>query len=266
MKDSDLEDSMRLTPHETNTSFVYRRRSGLDVRMVTRLGRSRRFICLVQLHRHHCRLSLSLCVGGIPRCLVRGRVYRSWIALQTSYQCFDLNLLMHLPNMRFFIGILPAVTLLTQRSSASPLLNEWLQELHLVPRQGSGCTNVGAVYSESCWATLGLSDYILKWSPPKCVAGSQVPGMDGSACCEPDETWVRCFLRLARGDSTQTCDVINDQKCVDDGKLSAGLHPSIYHQVRYILKNIYDINNFFSTYWSGKYKENSGLSSVIFIS
>ncbi|KAG8530597.1 uncharacterized protein KY384_004635 [Bacidia gigantensis] len=73
--------------------------------------------------------------------------------------------------------------------------------------------------------------------------------MDGSGCCSSDEPWARCFLRLARGTNDQDCTVINNQKCGSDIELDPGLNETTNHQVRYIQKNIHEINNFFSNYF-----------------
>ena len=114
----------------------------------------------------------------------------------------------------------------------------------------TNCTDDSSTYSEKCWAELGLSEYTKKWInyTPTCEGN-----MMDSMCCEKHEPWAKCFLRLARGDARMDCTVLNDQNCVNTGDMSKTLDPSIYNHVRYVAKNIYDINNFISTYFDGLY-------------
>lgn len=83
---------------------------------------------------------------------------------------------------------------------------------------------------------------------PKCTTDT-ASGID---CCEPDEAWSTCFIRLARGLSGADCSSINAQKCTWDQEVSGELDPSIRAHVCYVLKNIFDINNFFTTYYNGE--------------
>ena len=157
-------------------------------------------------------------------------------------------------NHRFWVLVL--LTALLQGCKSLPHFDQSARTSKLVVRDVINCNRESAIYHNECWTALGLSDYILKWSPPRCTNDASNPDNDGTACCSPpshpDEAWARCFLRLGRGDSRKVCAVINDGVCFDDGKMSPTLDPSIYNQVRYILKNIYDIYNFFSTYYTGR--------------
>ena len=119
----------------------------------------------------------------------------------------------------------------------------------LAERQLVECNNPAADWDESCWGVLGLSDYLTRWIAvtPKCG-----PTDSTSGCCESDEAWAKGFIRISRGDATMDCSVLNDQHCVNDGTLSKTLDASIYDQVRYVQKNIYEINNFISAYYTGK--------------
>ena len=123
----------------------------------------------------------------------------------------------------------------------------------LEPRQWVNCEDEKANFDASCWDTLKLTDWLTGWNAytPICTDDRSDPRMDGSGCCRQDEGWARCFLRLARGTNDQDCTVINDQKCASDIEVDPSLPKDIMPQVRYIQKNIHEINNFFSNYFQG---------------
>ena len=128
---------------------------------------------------------------------------------------------------------------LVQLVAASPLPDP---DLHA--RQGVNCSdlNPAASFDDSCWGVLDLSDWL---SNPKTGWNATTPvctdSEDGTNCCEPDEPWTTCFLRLAHGNSLYDCSQINVQSCADEGTLSPYLSPSIVPQTRYVMKNIYGI-------------------------
>lgn len=146
-----------------------------------------------------------------------------------------------------------ATALLDIVSGAPTTYNEistsFLEPPALAERQLVECNNAAADWDESCWGVLGLSDYLTRWIAitPKCGETNST-----TRCCHSDEAWARCFMRLSRGDSTMDCSVLNDQHCVNDGTLSKTLDASIVDRVRYVQKNIYEINSFISTYYTGK--------------
>lgn len=84
------------------------------------------------------------------------------------------------------------------------------------------------------------------YTTPKCDAKQ-----DGLGCCTDDETWSTCFIRLGRGLAGADCNVVNAQKCTWDNTLDTNIDPAVFPKVRYVLKNIYDINDFFTTYFEG---------------
>ena len=111
------------------------------------------------------------------------------------------------------------------------------------PRQLVDCRDMAAEFDESCWATLGLSDYLLDpltgWNATTRTCSTLDDGTDsdGSDCCEGDEPWSKCFLRLAHGVAGSDCSEINAQLCTWDSTLAVA--PSIAPQVRYVMRNIY---------------------------
>ena len=127
------------------------------------------------------------------------------------------------------------------------------------------CTAPNALYDESCWGTLNVSDWLLNWNQTVKRCGSEdTPGVE---CCMIDEAWVTCFLRLAhKAPVGRGCGIITQSGCVENDFIS--VDTSILPQVRYVNKNIYcehienfpnlymsnpsdvAINNFFSSYWT----------------
>ena len=108
------------------------------------------------------------------------------------------------------------------------------------------CHNEGSMFMSECWTRLGISDWLTRWNQTTPVCS------DSSRCCSDDEPWSTCFLRLARGRGGQDCTTVDDQPCTWDNEVSEYLHPSIYHEVRYVVKSIYGVHDFFSSYFKGK--------------
>ena len=116
---------------------------------------------------------------------------------------------------------------------ASPIPETILQR-----RQTVNCTDLNADFDSSCWATLGLSDYLIypqtgwMFTTPSCSEDSS-----DTNCCKPDEPWSTCYLHLAHGVAGSDCSEINPQSCTWDPSLD--VNPSIAAQVRYVMRNIY---------------------------
>lgn len=96
------------------------------------------------------------------------------------------------------------------------------------------CNNTGSVYDNSCWQTLGLTSWLSSWQARPCGAED-----DGSNCCEANDNWSTCFLRLAKGEDGYNCSEINNGFCSFDPKLSSTLNPEIVPMVHYVVKNIF---------------------------
>ena len=98
------------------------------------------------------------------------------------------------------------------------------------------CTAPNALYDESCWGALNLSDWLLNWNQTVKRCG---PGhTSGVECCMVDEAWVTCFLRLAHKSPVGLgCGIITQSGCIENDFLS--VDSSILPQVRYVNKNIY---------------------------
>ena len=115
-------------------------------------------------------------------------------------------------------------------------------------RQTADCNNTRSVASTTCWDELDIPDYLSGWNrtTPMCAASD-----DGHNCCQPEEPWSKCFLRLAYGNTGSDCTQINPQRC-SLNRLSPGLDPSIASKVRYIVQNIVNINKVFASYYLGE--------------
>lgn len=112
------------------------------------------------------------------------------------------------------------------------------------------CTDLRADPSTLCWTELGLSDYIADWNrtTPTCKATGND---DGANCCTSDEPWTTCFLRLAYGTAGTDCSTINIQAC-HLAQLSPNLKSSIAPKAAYVVRNIVEINNIFTSYYTGE--------------
>ena len=102
-------------------------------------------------------------------------------------------------------------------------------------------TNPESFYDASCWATLDLTNWLNSWHGPNvCGEGSADNGVN---CCNPNEEWSTCFLRLGKGDSGLNCSRIsvNTNDCAYTDSLAPDLDPSIAPQVRYILRTIFSM-------------------------
>lgn len=111
------------------------------------------------------------------------------------------------------------------------------------------CNDPAAVFVGSCWITLGVSDYLddptTGWNHTTPVCS------DSTKCCLQGEAWSTCYLRLGRGLGGADCTSVDDQTCTWDNAISPYLDPSIAPQVRYVMKSIYGVHDFFSSYFKG---------------
>ena len=98
------------------------------------------------------------------------------------------------------------------------------------------CTDPGAVFDSSCWAQLGVSDFLNNpktgWNVTTKTC-SQSSG-DGSDCCVIGELWSTCFLRLALGPG-EDCSIISTNSCTDEGRLSSTIPQAVAPQYRYVV-------------------------------
>ncbi|KAG7005643.1 hypothetical protein G7Y79_00018g044500 [Physcia stellaris] len=156
---------------------------------------------------------------------------------------------------------------------ASPIPETTLQNRYTVD-----CTDLAADFDYTCWATLGLSDYLISpetgwmYTTPNCTEDSS-----GANCCKPDEPWSTCYLHLAHGVAGDDCSEINPQSCTYDATLD--VDPKIAAQVRYVMRNIYstlpqtcqmditdlskDVNNFFTTWWEALQFATAQASTIV---
>ncbi|KAL8648231.1 MAG: hypothetical protein Q9210_005108 [Variospora velana] len=131
----------------------------------------------------------------------------------------------------------------------------------LEKRQQVNCTNPGALFFTQCWNILNIQDYL---TDPKtgwvntvrtCQnSGGNTWDNDGSNCCVSGEPWSTCYIRLAIPGSNHDCTSASVGRCsdsmVDDIVVE---DPELKPYVRYTIKNIYAINNFFHTYYEALY-------------
>ena len=114
----------------------------------------------------------------------------------------------------------------------------------LSTRQEDGCTSTDpeAVYDSSCWESLDLTNWLTNWKPPKICNGHDL----GIGCCQENEFWSTCFLRLGMGHSGFDCSQIqaNTNNCAFSDLIASDLDPKERAQYRYILKTIFSMLRF----------------------
>ena len=100
------------------------------------------------------------------------------------------------------------------------------------------CTDLSAVYDSDCWEALGLTNWLSSWKRLGCNSSL---GADKSNCCELDEEWSTCFMRVAiGGDNGYNYTKINNAFCKFNSQpLSPSLEDAIRPHVHYIVKNIF---------------------------
>ena len=105
----------------------------------------------------------------------------------------------------------------------------------LLQRQ-TDCTVLNRGFDSSCWSTLGLSDYLDNWNKttPICTPNN------GDGCCNPDELWSNCFVRLAtNGLRTDDCSIINKACATEPTYAEEQVASAIAPEVYYLVHNIY---------------------------
>ncbi|KAL8847632.1 MAG: hypothetical protein Q9221_007320 [Calogaya cf. arnoldii] len=93
-------------------------------------------------------------------------------------------------------------------------------------------------YNKTCWDTLGVANYILKWEQdtPKCPPGNNTCIKTG---CIDKEPWSSCFLRLATGTPDYNCAQINIGHCTLEGFPLKDLDSIDMPMIRYTARNIF---------------------------
>lgn len=101
------------------------------------------------------------------------------------------------------------------------------------------------VYNSSCYAILKISQWLYFWQMRVTQCPNGTPVCKG---CLSDKAWSTCFLRLALGTAGRDCTKINVKSCeLEDFDL---VDPNSIDMpvVRYIVRNIYAIDNPFTNW------------------
>ncbi|KAL8912667.1 MAG: hypothetical protein Q9171_002392 [Xanthocarpia ochracea] len=126
----------------------------------------------------------------------------------------------------------------------------------LEKRQQVNCTDPNAFFFSECWDILNIKEYLENpetgWIHTTRIcqdSGGRNEDNNGANCCRDGEAWSTCYLRLAIPGSDHDCTSTSVDRC--DAAMIQGInvHPSIRPYVRYTVKNIFAINNFFLTYY-----------------
>ncbi|KAL9025857.1 MAG: hypothetical protein Q9196_005394, partial [Gyalolechia fulgens] len=155
-------------------------------------------------------------------------------------------------------------------ASAAAHLNKRRAEIYeLEKRQMVNCTDPYALFFTECWDILQIHDYLVA---PKtgwintvryCENTGNSAENDGATCCVRGEAWATCYLRLACPGSNFDCTSTSGGRCTDAMVSAIKVDPSIHPFVRYTVKNIYAINNFFYTYYQALYNSAGVVSNNI---
>lgn len=133
-------------------------------------------------------------------------------------------------------------------TTASPV-NATSHIANLEIRQAANCTSLTSVANTACWDELDIPGYLAEWN--RTVPSCLMTGGDGTGCCQPQEPWTTCFLRLAYGNPGSDCTTLNPQQCPLN-QISPGLDPSIASKAAYVVRNIVVINKLFGSYDEGE--------------
>ena len=113
------------------------------------------------------------------------------------------------------------------------------------------CTNERAITDASCWNTLKVADYLASWSwtTPDCTGTTP----NGVGCCISDEPWSTCFIRLGTGTAGFSCSSMSRTFCGGSAPLAReNLPPNIRPQVTYVLRSIWAVHQFLTSYDEGE--------------
>ena len=168
-----------------------------------------------------------------------------WPTLQSRKECCfpptfymyagRTHTIMHpLLNIYFFI-----ITFLSY-SQGSPLpLSE---DGRLEARKAVDCNSLNAKFDLSCWEILGVSDFLHKWiDDHKCKDGTiSTREVVSSGCCDKDDPWSSCFLRLEKGERGYDCTNVNPQLCSWDARQIDTTGPDAARK-SYVLRGIYSM-------------------------
>jgi len=115
-------------------------------------------------------------------------------------------------------------------------------------RQVPDCSNLQAVRSASCWDQLNIPIYLTTWkaNTPTCTTGD-----NGANCCEANEPWSTCFLRLATGATGSDCTAISVPGQCSDSRVTSTLSPDIVVKASYVVSTIVAIHDLFEGYAAG---------------
>ena len=118
------------------------------------------------------------------------------------------------------LAILTAAFLSARFALASPLVPLNLPDPPSQVPATIDCYNLTAAFSESCWDSLNIADYL---GNPQTGWVQRVPtcdptttsGLNKQGCCDRSngELWSTCYLRLGRGLPGADCSTISTQGC-----------------------------------------------------
>ncbi|KAL8944936.1 MAG: hypothetical protein Q9216_000097 [Gyalolechia sp. 2 TL-2023] len=154
-------------------------------------------------------------------------------------------------------------------SAAAHLKKRGAEIYELEKRQMVNCTNPDALFFSDCWDILQIFDYLVApetgWinTVRYCENEGNSWENDGSTCCVKGEAWANCYLRLACPGNNFDCTSTSGGRCTDAMIGFIEADPSLYPFIRYTVKNIYAVNNFFLTYYEALYNSASTVANNI---
>ena len=105
------------------------------------------------------------------------------------------------------------------------------------PEQLAQCTNIAAHQLQACWQILNVTGFITDWT-----------AFNQNACNEESMGFADCFLYLELGGGANCSSFTGRSQCpVPDTRDFVGKHNAA--QVYYVAFNIWNIQNWFFTYW-----------------
>ena len=143
-------------------------------------------------------------------------------------------------------------------TAATPVLAD-SRSTNLNVRQTVNCADLNAAISPLCWDILKIPDYLndptegWKAKTPICTIAD-----NKQFCCEPNEPWSTCFLRLAHGTPNQDCTQLGglganfapgNDPCPFNGAYR--LNRTTAPEARHVLSSIVNIRDALTIYKTG---------------
>ena len=131
----------------------------------------------------------------------------------------------------------PSGQAISPSSGIDPDTNGSYMQAGATPEQQTQCSNIAAHQLQACWVILNVTGYIMDWT-----------AFNQKTCDENSMGFADCFLYIEQGGGANCSSFTGRSQCpVPDVRSFAGKTHAA--QVYYVAFNIWNIQNWFFTYW-----------------